>query len=593
MWSGGGLADRLRSRLAVLYGPMGAAVAERVIQLVERYAPRIRPRRKTAWDERDIILITYGDQVQDGKRPTLEVLEEFLCKHGLVGLIQILHILPFFPYSSDDGFSVIDYRQVRPELGTWEHIRRLGERFDLMIDLVLNHVSRKSEYFQRYLAREDPFVRFFIEAHPDPALVHVVRPRASPLLTPVDTKAGRRYVWTTFSEDQIDWNYTEPQVLLEMLDILLFYVEQGARIIRLDAIAYLWKQIGTPCIHLPQTHEVVKLFRDILDTVAPGTLLLTETNVPHLENVSYFGQGDEAHLVYQFSIPPLLLEAFLSGRGDCLSSYLATAGTTPVGTTVVNFTASHDGIGVRGLENLLPEERIQSLLDAVVARGGLISRRMASDGSQVPYELNITYYSALADPEQPDSPEHVRRFLASQAFMLALRGIPAIYFHSLVATPNDLDGVKRTGHNRSINRRKFQLGELTKLLEDDGVPASVFRAYRRLIEIRISEPAFHPEAPQQVLPTGSTSLVAIERESFDRSQQVLVILNVGRESMRVPEHLLRGRRVVCDLLAPWPELAILREPNSSSGDDTQPPSADRPNSAVIPAGGILWWEIEG
>jgi sucrose phosphorylase len=591
MWSGGGLADKLRGRLAVLYGPMGAAVADRVIQLVEHYAPRIRPRRKTVWDERDIILITYGDQIQDRHRPALEVLEEFLCANGLVGLFQILHILPFFPYSSDDGFSVIDYRQVRPELGTWEHIRRLGERFDLMIDLVLNHVSRKSVYFQRYLAREEPFVRFFIEAHPDPALVHVVRPRASPLLTPVDTKAGRRYVWTTFSEDQIDWNYAEPQVLLEMLDILLFYVEQGARIIRLDAIAYLWKRIGTPCIHLPETHEVVKLFRDILDAVAPGTLLLTETNVPHAENVSYFGQGDEAHLVYQFSVPALLLEAFISGQADCLASFLEETGATPVGTSVVNFTASHDGIGVRGLENLLPQERMESLLKAVLARGGLINRRMASDGSQVPYELNITYYSALADPGCAGSTEHVRRFLASQAFMLALQGIPAVYFHSLVATPNDLEGVKRTGQNRSINRRKFQLQELTTLLERGEVPETVFRAYRRLIEIRISQPAFHPEAPQRVVPTGNKSLIALERQSFDRTQQILVLLNVGREPARVPESLLCGRKVVGDLLAPWPELAILREGGGLPGA-MQPYSVSE-SGATIPAGGIVWWQVEG
>jgi sucrose phosphorylase len=581
-------------------------IAERVIGLIEQYAPRIGPRRKQRWDQEDVILITYGDQIRDGSRPTLEVLEEFLVRHGIVGLIPILHILPFFPYSSDDGFSVVNYRQVHPEMGTWEHIHRLAQQFDLMIDLVLNHVSRQSEYFQRYLAREEPYVRFFIEAHPDPALIKVVRPRASPLLTPVETRDGRRFVWTTFSDDQIDWNYAEPLVLLEMIDILLFYVEQGARIIRLDAIAYLWKQIGTPCIHLPQTHEVVKLFRDILEAVAPGTLLLTETNVPHEENVSYFGDGDEAHLVYQFSLAPLLLEAFLSGQADCLATWLRQASSTPVGTTVINFTASHDGIGVRGLENFLPLERVDRLLEEIRLRGGLISRRLAGDGTSVPYELNITYYSALADPAAPDSALQVRRFLASQAMMLALRGIPAVYFHSLFATPNDVEGVKQAGYNRAINRRKFHAQEIEQLLAAaEGTPAQVFRAYKKLIEIRKSQPAFHPEAPQTVLNPGTNPLIAFERHTFDGSQQILVVVNVGTDCVPVPDCLLRGRRVRRDLLAPWAELALLRsspEEIQAGGELTEgekkeaklEKSEDRviAPQATIPPGGIVWWELE-
>ncbi len=543
-------AQRMQQRLRFLYGNRAEECFEQLVQLLQRYQGRIAPRGKPVWDQGDVILITYGDQVRCEEEKPLGCLGRFLGRVGLDRLISTIHILPFFPYSSDDGFSVIDYRRVNPELGDWSHVARLREQYELMFDLVLNHVSRKSSWFRHYLEGREPYTRYFIEVDPETDLSQVTRPRSLPLLTEVETNRGRRWVWTTFSDDQIDLNFAEPRVLLEMLDVLLFYLEQGARIIRLDAIAYLWKRIGTSCIHLPETHEVVKLMRDVVEALAPGAVLLTETNVPHEENVSYFGAGDEAQMVYQFSLAPLLLEALLAGDATVLTQWLGTAGNTPPGTTVLNFTASHDGIGVRPLEGIMPEQRRQRLYDAVLRRGGRISTKRNPDGSESPYELNITYFSALSDPVDPSPALHVQRFLASQAVMLALRGIPGVYFHSLVGTPNWTEGVEQSGRARSINRRKFHMDELSELLADPhGTWHRVLAGYKRLLAVRTAQPAFHPEAPQEVVDLGNPAVVSFLRTSLDGHQRLLVLTNVSARQQAVDLAEVVGARATGNLLA--------------------------------------------
>lgn len=569
---------RIEDRLRRLYGddsdgpdatPRAQQLLQQIVELAARYEDRIAPRPES-WNERDAILITYGDQLSAAEEVPLAAQHRFLKDHGLTEQLSAVHILPCFPYSSDDGFSVIDYRQVDPALGDWQDVSRLGEDFDLMFDLVINHCSQQSEWFQKYLAGEEPYTRYFIEVDPAIDLSGVTRPRSLPLLTRQETSRGERYVWTTFSPDQIDLNFAEPAMLLEMLDVLLLYVAQGARIIRLDAIAYLWKEIGTNCIHLDQTHEVVKLMRDLLDAVAPGTLIMTETNVPHEENVSYFGQGDEAQMVYQFPLAPLLLDAFLSQDAEPLRDWLSNLDAPPPGTTYFNFTASHDGIGVRPAEGLLPEERVSAMVEAVRRRGGRVNTRRNSDGSDSPYELNITYFDALGfEPSATDSTApgevsmaelHVRRFLASQAIMLSLQGIPGIYFHSLVGTPNDFAGMERTGHNRSINRRKYQRPELEAILSDAATSqAQVFAGYRRMLAVRRRQPAFHPDASQQVLDVGGEQVLAVLRTSpeiaesatdmaGDSDQQILVLANVSGSHQTIETDAVDGRRFRRDLL---------------------------------------------
>jgi sucrose phosphorylase len=527
--------DRLRQRFLRLYGEAKAeSCLERLAMLIGRYGVGLRPDEPgPRWSQQDVFLITYGDMVREKKEAPLATLLSFLKDNLPSNVLNTVHILPFFPYSSDDGFSIIDYRAVNPELGSWHEIEALSLDYKLMVDLVLNHVSRKSSWFRDYVSGISPGCGYFIEADPQEDLSEVVRPRNLPLLTPTHTRYGLRHLWTTFSEDQIDLNFANPDVLFEFLDLLLLYISHGATVVRLDAIAYLWKTVGTSCIHLPETHQVVKLMRDLLDLVAPHVLLMTETNVPHRENVSYFGDGDEAHIVYQFSLPPLLLYTLQSGNAAYLNAWAGALAPPPSGCTFLNFTASHDGVGVRPLEGLLPKEEVQRVLDGVVQRGGHVSTKANPDGTQSPYELNITYFDALSDPDSDDSAAHVARFLCSQSIAMELQGIPALYFHSLVATGNDQRGVQEQGHFRAINRRKWELEDLQSCLgEPDSVHANVFTEYRRLLQVRTQQPAFHPDASQRVLDLGD-SFFALVRTAADSSQVIVAITNVTGENVEL------------------------------------------------------------
>ncbi|MGI9470514.1 MAG: sugar phosphorylase [Rubripirellula sp.] len=491
------------------------------------------------WSERDVVLITYADQVRASGMSPLQAQRAFLLDHELQRLIRCVHLLPFCPFTSDDGFSVVDYLAVDPASGTWEDIADLGESFDLMFDLVLNHASQKHEWFQRYLQGDPDFADFFIDQDPNVDLSDVVRPRSLPLLTEFDSPSGTKHIWTTFSDDQVDLNYANPRVMLAMLETLVEYARRGARIIRLDAIAFLWKQVGTDCIHLPQTHAAVKLMRRVLDRAVPGTLVLTETNVPHKENVSYFGGGeDEAHMVYQFSLPPLLLDAIHNGDTSVLRSWLASLEAPSDSTTFFNFTASHDGIGVRPLEGIVPPERVQKLADVVRSHGGRVNTRRNSDGTDSPYELNITYLEAVADSSSVEASEHSRRFLATQAIMLSMRGMPAVYFHSLVGSPNDQEGVEQSGQNRRINRHKYDRAELEAALADShGLQRRVFDGYQRLLEVRVQQPAFHPRAAQDVLPLPEDGLLGFVRTARS-GERLAVIANLSSEPRTVDSSLL-------------------------------------------------------
>lgn len=521
--------SRLRSLLTFLYGPEQAANIWPALEDKLAAFRRKRPERpsdappRLPLTEKDAILITYGDQFRAPGQTPLQTLHTFLETY-LEEAVSGVHLLPFFPYTSDDGFSVVDYRQVDSAVGGWDDIARLGEKYRLMFDAVINHISRESKWFRGYLRGDARYRNYFIEADPAADLSAVVRPRALPLLTPVRTAGGMRHVWTTFSDDQIDLNYANPEVLLEITDVLLFYVSKGAEIIRLDAIAYLWKQPGTSSIHLPQTHAIVKFWRAVLDAVAPQVLLITETNVPHQENISYFGDGgDEAQIVYQFPLAPLVLHTFLTGDARTLTAWATGLETPSARTSFFNFIASHDGIGMRPAEGILTPEEIAALVARTQTHGGQVSYRHHPDGTQSVYELNITLYDFLNDPAAPEPDLDARRFLASQAIMLSLAGVPGVYVHSLLGSRNCHPCVAETGRARSINREKFDFETFRAMLDaPDSRPARILAGYRRLLRQRGELPAFHPASPQQVFDL-HPGVFALRRGD---QQPVLCLVNV-------------------------------------------------------------------
>src|SRR5215207_2724395 len=524
----------LLSQLTSLYGAEKAPqLLDRVQGLMDGYRARIR-RQDGELTERDAILITYGDELQSPGEKPLQTLGAF-CNQYLQGVVNGIHILPFYPWTSDDGFSVVDYRQVDVSLGDWKDIAVLGEHFRLMFDGVINHISSQSKWFQAFLKDDPHYSNYFIVVEGSPDLSKVVRPRALPLLTSFATPSGEKRVWTTFSADQIDLNYQNPEVLMEILDILLMYVEQGATFIRLDAIAYLWKEIGTTCIHLPQTHEVIRFLRTVLDEIAPHVQLITETNVPHAENVSYFGDGNnEAQLVYNFALPPLILHTFRTGDACVLSDWAKGLTLPSDHVTFFNFLASHDGVGLNPVRGILSAAEIDALVEQTLSHGGLVSYKHNTDGSQSPYEMNINYFDALSDPQGNESLDlQTDRFISAQAIMLAFLGVPGVYFHSLFGSRGWREGVDLSGRNRSINRQKFDFASFERELTDESsLRCQVFRRYAQLLRARSSSAAFHPHGTQEVL-DGGKAVFTLFRLSPDGTQRVLCLHNVSDQAQRV------------------------------------------------------------
>jgi len=521
--------DRILEKLRSLYGDKADIIYPEINNIINNFQnKKIREEELT---EKDVVLITYGDQFR-GDDKYLRYLKRF-CDEFFKGYINTIHILPFFPYSSDDGFSVIDYRKVKEDLGDWEDIEDLSKDYKLMFDFVCNHISSKSEWFQGYLKGDKRYKDYFIEMDPDIDLSNVVRPRALPLLTPFDTRDGKKYLWTTFSADQIDLNYKSPKLLLDMIKILLFYIERGADIIRLDAIAYLWKEIGTPCVHLRETHTVVQLFRDILDRVAPEVKIITETNVPHKDNISYFGDGyNEAQLVYQFPLPPLILYTFKKHDSTAFNAWAKTIKPFSPKTTYFNFLASHDGIGLNPLRGIVDEKEIENLVEITERRGGLVSYKYNPNGTKSPYELNISYFNALSD-EDEDEEIKIKKFINTYGIILVLQGVPGIYIHSILGSENYYDGVKTTGQNRSINREKFDYERIREELKDKNSRRyRIYSSFIKLLDTRKNSRVFSPNSEQEILELDNR-VIAISRRC--RDEKLLAIHNItpGSVSLKI------------------------------------------------------------
>lgn len=484
----------------------------------------------------DVMLITYGDSIMNQSEKPLQTLHHFLNKY-LKSHIPNVHLLPMYPYTSDDGFSVVDYEKINPDLGSWDDIKELSKDFDLMYDGVINHISKESAWVKGYLADDKTYQNFFIPCDPKSDYSMVTRPRALPLYYPYPSKTGTRYLWATFSEDQIDLNYKEPQVLLRILEILIFYAKNGARFIRMDAIGFLWKKLGTSCIHLEETHMIIQVIRYVMDQTVPHTLLISETNVPHQENISYFGQNNnEASLVYQFPLPPLVLYTFIHHHSHRLISWIKSLDETPLHpkNTYFNFLASHDGIGVRPVEGLLSVEEKESMIAHVLNAGGRISYKNNPNGTKSPYEMNISYVDAIIYGE--DETLKVDKFIASQAILVFLKGMPGIYIHSLLGTRNDMDGLLTSGINRRINRKKLKLNEIEHVLSlPDSFESKILAGYLKLIQERKSYRAFSPDASQEAISMDDRLIVLKRKHPMD-TYAIYVIVNVSNQhiSLNLP-----------------------------------------------------------
>ncbi|MFK3863289.1 sugar phosphorylase [Pseudoalteromonas rhizosphaerae] len=493
---------------------------------------------KNRWDQQDVILIAYGDSImryRDAEQavaipsePPLHTLHRFM-KNQCAGYINALHILPFYPYSSDEGFSVMNYVQVNESLGSWDDIQGIAQDVKLMADLVINHCSSRSRWFENFIQGKEPGLSYFKTASLNDDLSDVVRPRTSPLLNTVQTALGERHVWCTFSPDQVDLDFANPLVLNEFVGIIRHYLDNGIKIFRLDAVAFLWKELNTSCINLPQTHEVIRLLRTLIEHVEPSVVIITETNIPNRENLSYFGNANEAHCIYNFSLPPLLLHTLLSGDSKALKHWMMSMPPAQNGTAYFNFIASHDGIGLRPVEGLLDENELGQMVNTVSRFGAKVSMRTANNGTSSPYELNIALFDALQGTHKGLDKWGLQRFTCAHAIMFALEGIPGLYIHSLLGTTNDYERFENSQHNRCINRHRWQESALLeKLADQSSHHYHVFTQINNLLAIRKQQDAFHPNATQFTLHlTGA--LFGFWRQSIDRRQSIFCVYNISDE----------------------------------------------------------------
>lgn len=523
----------IKLHLRSLYGEKsGNQTYARLITRLEAYRSGLTEKRHWVPSHQDAILIAYPDQVSEpGKSPLATLLD--ILKKYLKQSVSAIHILPFFPSTSDDGFSIGDYRVVEPSYGNWDDIQNLGRSFRLMFDGVINHTSSEHKWFNGYLMDNHEFDNYYISVGGNPDLSKVVRPRSTPLLTLFKTLKSERQIWTTFSADQVDLNFENPNVLIEILDLIMFYVAKGASLIRLDAVAYLWKEIGTDCIHRSQTYRIVQIIRRMLDDLAPDVKLITETNVPHKDNISYFGGGNNmSHMVYNFTLPPLLLYTLQSGSCEALNQWLDNLELPAGEVTFLNFLASHDGIGINPLKDILSADQINRVVERIKHLGGYISTKTDENGNEVPYELNINYFDALgyeaSDTGEKEARDlQIERFICAHAILFALKGIPGIYFHSVFGSQGWPDGVELTGRNRTINREKLNANDLVKELETPG--SNRFQIYKRLVALlstRSSHAVFDPYGEQQVLYL-SEGVFTLLRQSAKTPKKVLCIHNIS------------------------------------------------------------------
>ncbi|NCI18413.1 sugar phosphorylase [Cronobacter muytjensii] len=515
--------------------------------------------RKKGWDETDVVLITYADQFSAPGEKRLATLQRFF-NDWLKPFFSHIHLLPFYPWSSDDGFSVVDYHRVDPQCGDWDDIARLNQHARLMFDFVCNHISAKSDWFANYLAQQPGFEDFFIAMDPAADLSAVTRPRALPLLTPFTLKNGEvRHLWTTFSEDQIDLNFVSPAVLLAMVKVLLHYLREGAQYVRLDAVGFMWKTPGTSCIHLEKTHLLVKLFRAIADAVAPGTVIITETNVPHKDNIAYLGNGhDEAQMVYQFPLPPLVLHAIHTRNARALCQWAQGLCDARVGeTTWFNFLASHDGIGLNPLRGILPEAEILTLVQELQAEGARVNWKNNPDGSRSPYEINVTYMDALSAHGDSDA-TRLARFLLAHALLLTFPGVPAIYIQSILGSRNDEEGVARLGYNRAINRQKYHETEIIGALQTPGnLRHDTWKQLGDLIMLRRQHAAFHPDSVFAARCINDSVMEIIR--TANNGAQITALFNISDKSQTISYDACGQRELISGVtpengtltLAPW------------------------------------------
>ena len=503
--------------------------ADEIFQIINRYNNFGKKGKKIKISEKTSVLISYGDSLLDSnKEKSIKIFRKFY-KKNLGNFFEIIHFLPFYPSSSDSGFAVKDHYQVDKKLGSWSDIYQQSKRTNIMADIVINHASSKGLWFKNFLSNKSPGKEYFLTVGEKFDTSKVIRPRENKLLKKITIFKKNNFIWRTFSDDQIDLNFKNPKVLLRFIKIMINLLNHGVNIFRLDAIAYLWKKSGSKCINLKETHEIIKLLRTICNSLKTQSIIVTETNLPEKENLSYFGKNnDEAQWIYNFSLPPLLVHSFLFEDSTYLNKWNKKLPNTKMGNNYLNFIASHDGIGMRPVEGYLTKEKLSLLFKRLKKNGGQLSHRKIQGSSKKVYEANITLFNAFQRTDYDKKGRFfLERYVSAHAIMIAFEGVPAIYFNSIFGTSNDEYKYIISGNKRDLNRYKWNKKRLDNLLKDKTSKQSIFsKQILNLLSIKKQNKAFHPNAKRENLNMGK-KIFCFKRTSLDKKQIIYNITNLS------------------------------------------------------------------
>ncbi len=515
---------------------------DQIIQIIKKFNQN-NSKKKLTISEKTSLVICYGDNVNSNQKSSIQVFQNFF-KKNLKKYFDAIHFLPFYPSSSDSGFAVKDHYKIEKRIGSWSDIKKISKSSHVMADIVINHSSARGLWFKNFLKKKRPGKDYFLTVNSKFNTSKVVRPRDHKLLKKIDIFGKSDFLWRTFSADQIDLDFKNPSVLLRFIKIMVHLVSNGVTIFRLDAIAYLWKKNGTNCINLKQTHEIVKLLRLISNLLNVETIIITETNLPEKENLSYFGKNDEANWIYNFSLPPLLIHAFLFENSSYLNKWSKKLPNAKFQNSYLNFIASHDGIGMRPTEGILNKRSLSNFLKRLKKNGSKFSYRKIQNKSKKVYEANITVFDALKKSDaDPNGKFFLERYIAAHAIMISFEGVPAIYFNSLFGKSNDEAKYVITGNNRDINRYKWNYENITKNLKDKNSKQSIFyQNLGKLLEIKRKQKAFHPNAKRLNINLGS-KIFCYERISLDKKQTIICITNLSTklQYIKINKNLIKYR----------------------------------------------------
>ena len=496
-----------------------------IIYLINKYNKN-RKKEDLKINESTSLVICYGNSVTDGNKKSLKVFNKFYMKY-LKNNFDSVHFLPFYPSSSDSGFAVKDHYKIEPRLGSWKDVKLISKNCNLMADLVINHSSARGLWFSNFLKNKSPGKDYFFTVDKNFNSKKVIRPREHELLKKIKLSNKTKYLWRTFSPDQIDLNFKNPKVLIRFIKIIFNLINNGVRIFRLDAIAYLWKENGNTCINHTNTHNIIKFIRLVCNLLKTECIIITETNLPEKENLSYFGNNDEANWIYNFSLAPILVYSLLFEDSNKITKWSKNFPIAKLNNNYLNFIASHDGIGMRPIEGILSTNTQKKFLSRLKKNGGEFSYRKVQGVKKKVYEANITLFNAFKYSDFDKSGIFgFERYMAAHTIMISFDGIPAIYFNSMFGNSNDNSKYIISGNKRDLNRYRWNKDKIEDHLKDQNSKQNkYYKNMSNILAIRSKQKAFHPNAIRKTLKLGS-NFFGIKRVSTDNKQSIYCITNM-------------------------------------------------------------------